>query len=232
MIRLNKYIAECGICSRRSADNLILEAKVQINGETVTDLGIKIDENKDIIKVNGKSINKEEKKVYIMLNKPKGYVTTSKEQFGRKSVLDLLDVDFRVYPIGRLDMYTEGLLLFTNDGNFANKMMHPKNEIEKTYIVKVEGNITEEKILALKNGVDIGGYITKPAKIKVLNTKKEIEIVISEGKNRQVRKMCNAVDLKVLNLKRTKIGNLNLGNLKIGEYRYLKKGIIDKISPA
>ena len=155
MIRLNKYISECGVCSRRSADTLIQSGKVSVNGEVITDLGVKIDEISDTIAVDNKIIKKEDKLVYIMLNKPKGYVTTSKEQFGRKSVLDLIDTNLRVYPIGRLDMYTEGLLLLTNDGNFANEMMHPKNKIEKTYIAKVNGNITNEKIEMLKRGVDI-----------------------------------------------------------------------------
>ena len=229
MIRLNKYIAECGVCSRRSADTLIQSGKVSVNGEVITDLGVKIDEISDTIAVDNKIIKKEDKLVYIMLNKPKGYVTTSKEQFGRKSVLDLIDTNLRVYPIGRLDMYTEGLLLLTNDGNFANKMMHPKNKIEKKYIVSVKGNITSEKIDLLKKGVDIGGYITKPAKVKSNFEKNELEIVISEGKNRQVRRMCEAVKLKVLNLQRTKIGNLELGNLELGKYRYLNKNDLEKI---
>ena len=229
MIRLNKYIAECGVCSRRSADTLIQSGKVCVNGEVVTNLGIKIDETIDNVKVNNKIIKKENKLVYIMLNKPKGYVTTSKEQFGRKSVLDLINTNLRVYPIGRLDMYTEGLLLLTNDGNFANEMMHPKNKIEKKYIVSVKGNITNEKIDLLKKGVDIGGYITKPAKVKSNFEKNELEIVISEGKNIQVRRMCEAVKLKVLNLQRTKIGNLELGNLELGKYRYLNKNDLEKI---
>lgn len=229
MIRLNKYIAECGVCSRRSADTLIQSGKVCVNGEIVTNLGIKIDETIDNVKVKNKIIKKENKLVYIMLNKPKGYVTTSKEQFGRKSVLDLINTNLRVYPIGRLDMYTEGLLLLTNDGNFANEMMHPKNKIEKKYIVSVKGNITSEKIDLLKKGVDIGGYITKPAKVKSNFEKNELEIVISEGKNRQVRRMCEAVKLKVLNLQRTKIGNLELGNLELGKYRYLNKNDLEKI---
>ena len=214
MIRLNKYIAECGVCSRRSADTLIQSGKVSVNGEVITELGVKIDEISDTIEVDNKIIKKENKLVYIMLNKPKGYVTTSKEQFGRKSVLDLIDTNLRVYPIGRLDMYTEGLLLLTNDGNFANEMMHPKNKIEKTYIAKVSGNITNEKIEML------------PAKVRKILDKNELEIVISEGKNRQVRKMCNAVGLNVINLKRTKIGNLNLGKLKLGSYKYFDKNII------
>lgn len=229
MIRLNKYIAECGVCSRRSADTLIQSGKVSVNAEVITDLGVKIDEISDTIAVDNKIIKKEDKLVYIMLNKPKGYVTTSKEQFGRKSVLDLIDTNLRVYPIGRLDMYTEGLLLLTNDGNFANEMMHPKNKVKKTYVVKVSGNVTDDKIERLKKGVDIGGYITKPAQIRKRQNKDEIEIIISEGKNRQVRKMCDAVGLKVLNLKRIKIGNINLGNLKKGDFRFLTKNEILKL---
>ena len=230
MIRLNKYIAECGICSRRKADILIESGKVLVNDIVIKDLGVKIDDTKDQVKVDGKTVSKENKFVYIMLNKPKGYVTTNSEQFGRKTVLDLIDTDYRIFPIGRLDMYTEGLLLLTNDGEFANKLMHPKNKVEKTYIANVKGNITEEKIEHLRNGVDIGGYITKPAKVSIISKdNNEIEIKISEGKNRQVRKMCEAVGLKVINLKRTSIGKLNLSNLKIGKYRYLNKNEIDKI---
>lgn len=228
MIRLNKYIASCGICSRRSADDLILSGKVLLNDKIVTNLGIKIDENIDIVKINNKVLKKEEKFVYIMLNKPKGYVTTSKEQFNRPSVLELIDTNLRIYPIGRLDMYTEGLLLLTNDGQFANKMMHPKNKVKKTYIVKVKGNITEDKLERLKNGVDIGGYITKEAGIELLS-KNELKITISEGKNRQVRKMCEAVELSVINLKRISIGNLKLGNLEVGKFKYLSKSVINKI---
>ena len=198
MIRLNKYIAECGICSRRKADILIESGKVLVNDIVIKDLGVIIDDTKDQVKVDGKTISKENKYVYIMLNKPKGYVTTNSEQFGRKSVLDLIDTDYRIFPIGRLDMYTEGLLLLTNDGEFANKLMHPKNKVEKTYIANVKGNITKEKTEHLINGVDIGGYITKPAQVRIISKdKNEIEIKISEGKNRQVRKMCEAVGLKV-----------------------------------
>ncbi len=219
MERLNKYIASCGICSRRKADDLILQGRVKINNEVVTNLGAQVNSN-DVVKVDNKEINKEEKKVYIMLNKPKGYVTTSHDQFNRKSVLDLINEDVRVYPIGRLDMYTEGLLLLTNDGEFSNKMMHPRNKVEKTYIVTTDTKITNKQINDLKTGVDIGGYITKPAKVRILNNNR-LEIIISEGKNRQVRRMCESVGINLLNLRRVKIGNLKLGNLQSGKYRYL-----------
>lgn len=220
LMRLNKYIAECGVCSRRKADTLIVDGKVKVNEIVITDLGMKIDDKNDTVKVNNKLIKNIEKKVYIMLNKPSGYITTNDEQFGRNSTKDLIKENIRVFPIGRLDMDTEGLLLLTNDGEFANYMMHPKNSIEKTYIVTTDSNITTEKIEKLKNGVDIGGYITKEAKVRQ-HSKNKIEIIISEGKNRQVRKMCKCVNINVKKLKRVKIGSLELGNLKVGEYRKL-----------
>lgn len=227
-MRINKYIASCGICSRRKAEEYIVQGKVKINDEVVKDLSTLVDVESDNVYLNNKLIKQENKKVYIMLNKPKGYVTTNSEQFGRKSTLDLIHEKERVFPIGRLDMYTEGLLLLTNDGQFANKLTHPKHEIEKRYIVNVDKKVTTEMIRKLQNGVDIGGYITKPAKVKIDNDTK-FEIVISEGKNRQVRKMCEAVSLRVINLKRVQIGNISLGNLQIGKYRYLNKDEVDSI---
>jgi 23S rRNA pseudouridine2605 synthase len=221
MERLNKYIASCGICSRRKADELIQQGKVKINDIVITNLGEKVNEN-DIVKVNNKIISKEERKVYIALNKPKGYVTTNSDQFDRKSVIDLIHEDVRVYPIGRLDMYTEGLLLLTNDGEFSNKMMHPKHEVEKTYIVTTDTNVTDEQLNKLRNGVDIGDYITRPAKAKLIG-KDKVEIIISEGKNRQVRRMCESVGINLLNLRRIKVGYVKLGSLQSGKYRYLTK---------
>ncbi len=219
MERINKYIASCGICSRRKADELIQEGKVELNGKVVTNLGEKVEE-KDIVKIDGKEIFKEEKKVYIALNKPKGYVTTNSDQFNRKSVVVLIHENVRLFPVGRLDMYTEGLLILTNDGEFSNLMMHPRNKIEKTYVVTTNTMVSNEQIETLKNGVDIGDYITRPAKVKMIS-KDKLEIVISEGKNRQVRRMCEAVGINLLNLKRVKIGKIELGNLQTGKYRYL-----------
>ncbi len=226
MIRLNKYIATCGVCSRRSADELIASGKVKVNGIVTKELGTQIDDKKDIVYVNNKKVSLKEEKVYIMLNKPKGYVTTNNEQFLRPSTKDLIKERVRVFPIGRLDMNTEGLLLLTNDGNFANKLMHPSNKIEKTYIITLRKSITDEQIKMLQNGVDIGGYITKPAKVKRIS-KIEIEIKISEGKNRQIRRMCEAVDAELKNLKRVQVGNLELGDLKLGKYRFLN---IDEVN--
>ena len=219
MERLNKYIASCGICSRRKADELITQGKVKINDIVVTNLGEKVTE-KDIVKVEEKEISKEEKKVYIVLNKPKGYVTTNSDEFNRKNVIELIHEDVRVYPIGRLDMYTEGLLLLTNDGEFSNKIMHPKNKIEKTYIVYTDTNVTNEQLENLRNGVNIGDYITKPAKVKRIG-KDKIQIIISEGKNRQIRRMCEATNINLLSLRRIQEGNIKLGTLQSGKYRYL-----------
>lgn len=221
MIRLNKYIAQCGVCSRRKADECIEDKEVKINGEIVFEKGVMVDETKDIVNVKGKDISLVKRKIYIMLNKPAGYVTTSIEQFDRPCVIDLIKEEERVFPVGRLDMETEGLLLLTNDGNFANKLMHPSKKINKVYVAKISGVITEEAIQKLKKGVDIDGYVTAPA-IVVKTAKDELQITIHEGKNRQIRKMCTAVGLNVVHLKRIKIGNLELGELKLGKYRMLR----------
>lgn len=228
MERLNKYISSCGVCSRRNADKLIESGKVSVNNEIVTNLGVKIHEDVDIVHVNGKIIKSKEENIYILLNKPKGYVTTSIEQFGRKCVIDLIKEKVRVFPVGRLDMNTEGLLILTNDGEFTNKVIHPSNKIEKTYIVKTSGKISYDDIKPLEEGVDIGDYITKPAKVKLIDDY-NFEIKISEGKNRQIRRMCMATNIPLKNLRRISIGKLTLGNLKLGEYKVLNKYEIKKI---
>ena len=224
--RLQKFLANAGIASRRKCEELILNGKVEVNGEVVTELGTKVSD-KDIVKYNGKIVKPEEEKVYILLNKPIGYVTTAKDQFNRDTVLDLVKINKRIVPVGRLDMYTSGALILTNDGDFVNMLTHPKNEINKTYNVTVKGNITKEDVENLQNGVEIDdGYITKPAKVKILKIDEEknisrIQITIHEGKNRQVRKMCEAINKKVLALHRSKIGNIEVNNLKVGNWRYL-----------
>ena len=219
MERLNKFIASCGVCSRRKADELIQDGRIKVNGEVVKDLGVKVS-LEDKIELDGKTISKEEKKVYLMLNKPVGYVTTASDEKGRKNVLDLILEDVRVYPIGRLDMYTEGLLLLTNDGDFANKLMHPKFEIDKKYVVTTDTKVTRQMLEALRNGVDIGDYVTREAKVEKLD-EENISITIHEGKNRQVRRMCDVVGIKVLKLKRTNYGPLSLGELPVAKYRHL-----------
>ena len=225
-IRLQKFLANQGICSRRKAEEHILNGDVEVNGKVVTELGTKIDPEKDEVKLKGKKVKKEEKKVYILLNKPIGYVTTTKDQFDRDTVLDLVKVSERILPVGRLDMYTSGALILTNDGEFIYRVTHPKYEIEKTYNVTVKGIITKEEVDKLKQGVKIDDYISGQAKVKVLKIDKEndisrIEITIHEGKNREVRKMCNSIGKKVLALHRSKIENISVKNLKIGEWRYL-----------
>lgn len=227
-IRLQKYMAECGVASRRKCEELIIQGKVKVNGKIVTELGTKINPNKDEVVFNEKTLKHEDdEKVYILLNKPIGYVTTVKDQFSRDTVLDLIKTNKRVVPVGRLDMYTSGAIILTNDGEFVYKVTHPKHEIDKTYNVTVKGIVTKEDIENLQKGVVIDeNYTTKEANARILKIDKEkdisrIEIKIHEGKNRQVRKMCEAINKKVLALHRSKIGNIDVKDLKIGDWRYL-----------
>ena len=224
-IRLQKYLAEAGIASRRKCEEYILQGRVKVNNN-IAKLGIKINPETDIVLFDDKKIENKEELVYILLNKPIGYVTTSKDQFSRDSVLDLVKVKQRIVPVGRLDMYTSGALLLSNDGDFVYRITHPKHEIDKTYTVTVKGIVTDEEVQMLRDGVQIEDYITKPAKVKILKTDIEknisrLEIIIHEGKNRQVRKMCEAVGRKVQALHRSKIGNIGVKDLKLGTWRYL-----------
>lgn len=233
-IRLQKYMAEVGIASRRKAEELILEGKVKVNGKIANELGIKILPNKDIVEYNGKKVVLEKEYVYILLNKPIGYVTTVKDQFNRYSILDLVKTNKRIVPVGRLDMYTSGAIILTNDGDFVYKVTHPKHEIEKTYTVTIKGIVKSNEVEELKKGVKIEDYITKPAKVKILKTDEEknisrLEITIHEGKNRQVRKMCEAIGHKVLALHRSKIAGIGVKNLELGKWRYLTKNEVRKI---
>ena len=237
--RLQKFLAECGIASRRKCEELISQGLVKVNGIVVTELGTKINPEIDVVEYNNKILKKENKKIYILLNKPIGYVTTVKDQFNRDSVLDLVkDIKERIVPVGRLDMYTSGALLLSNDGEFVNKIIHKKNEIEKTYNVTVIGKVTEEEVKMLENGVKIENdgeeYITKKAKVKILKIDEEknlsrIQIVIHEGKNREVRKMCEAIGKKVLALHRSKIGNIDVKDLRLGKWRFLTQKEIDDL---
>ena len=230
-IRLQKYLAENGVASRRKCEEYIVDGKVKINGKVVTQLGIKIKPGIDKVEYNDKEIQCMDNKeyVYVLLNKPIGYVTTVKDQFNRDTVMDLVKkVNTRLIPVGRLDMYTSGAILLTNDGQFVYKVTHPKHEIEKTYNVTVKGIITNDDVERLKNGVKIDDYITKKAKVKILKVDIEkdisrIEIIIHEGKNRQVRKMCESIGKKVLALHRSKIGNISVKDIKLGNWRYLTK---------
>lgn len=232
--RLQKYLAQCGVASRRKCEELILQGRVQVNGVTVTELGTKINPEKDKIKFNGKDIKQAQKLVYILLNKPIGYVTTADDQFGRDTVLDLVKVKERIVPVGRLDMYTSGALILTNDGDFVYQVTHPKHEIEKTYTVTIKGIVQNSEVEQLKNGIKIDDYITKPARVKILKTDTEkdisrLEITIHEGKNRQVRKMCEAVGRKVLALHRSKIGGIGVKDIELGKWRYLTANEVQQI---
>ena len=230
-IRLQKFLAEAGIASRRKCEEYIEQGRVKVNNKIAT-LGMKVNPNTDEVFLDGKKIENKEELVYILLNKPIGYVTTAKDQFSRDSVLDLVKVKQRIVPVGRLDMYTSGALLLSNDGDFVYKITHPKHEIDKTYTVTVKGIVTNEEVEHLRDGVKIEDYITKPAKVKILKTDVEkdisrLEITIHEGKNRQVRKMCEAVGRKVQALHRSEIGNIGVKDLKIGTWRYLSKQEIE-----
>ena len=233
-VRLQKFLSNYGICSRRKAEELILNGLIKVNGEVVTQLGKKINPEKDEVIYKGNKIGKTDKKVYILLNKPIGYVTTTKDQFGRDTVLDLVKVKEKILPVGRLDMYTSGALILTNDGEFIYKVTHPKYEVEKTYNVTLKGIITKDEIQNLEQGVKIENYISGNAKVKILKLDKEkdisrIEITIHEGKNREVRKMCNSIGKKVLALHRSKIENIDVKKLKLGEWRYLTNREVEKL---
>ncbi len=234
-VRLQKYLAQCNIASRRKCEEYILQKKVMVNGKIVDKLGEKVNPNKDRICFEGRRVQEEKNKIYILLNKPIGYVTTTKEQFDRQTVFDLLpNISTRVVPVGRLDMYTSGALILSNDGNFVYTVTHPKHEIEKTYQVTIKGSISEEELEPLKKGINIEDYQTKPAKVKIMKIEKEqnisrVKVIIHEGRNRQVRKMFQAIGKNVIALHRSAIGNISVKNMKIGQWRYLTKEEVESL---
>ena len=226
IVRLQKYIAMCGAASRRAAEEMIADGRVSVNGETVTEQGVKVEIGNDQVSLDGKLLRVTEKKYYIALNKPIGYVSSAKDQFDRPTVVDLIkeDIDARIFPVGRLDYDTEGLLLLTNDGDFTYKVTHPKFHMDKTYWVKVKGGMTINAMNTLRRGVDIGDFTTSPAEAEILdaaNGYSLVKITIHEGKNRQVRRMFEAIGYEVEGLKRVSIGVVELGNLPLGRWRYL-----------
>lgn len=224
--RLQKYMAACGVASRRKCEEIILQDRVKVNGTLVNELGFKVDPELDTVSIDGDIITLEEKKVYIALNKPEGYVSTVKDERGRKTILDLVSVKERVFPIGRLDYNTSGLILLTNDGDVYNKIIHPRVEIDKVYIAVIKGIPNRDEINKFCNGLDIGDYITAKAKFEVLeklDSKCKVKIVIHEGKNRQVRRMCDKIDHPVIALKRVSVGKIDLSTIKRGEWRYLNE---------
>lgn len=231
-IRLQKFLAKAGISSRRQSEILISEGKVKVNDKVITELGYKINDEIDTIKYLDEIVTYENKKVYILLNKPEGYITTSKDQFNRPTVLDIINnVDERIYPVGRLDCDTSGLLILTNDGELAYKLTHPKHNIDKKYIANLNKKPKEADLDLLRKGIKIENYISSPAKVKVLKKESNmVEITIHEGKNRQVRKMFSKIGYNVIKLKRVSIGSINIGNLNKGAYRFLNDSEVNYLN--
>ena len=227
-IRLQAYMANCGGASRRKCEEIITSGRVKVNGIVVDKLGSKVS-SKDVVTVDGRIIEKEEH-VYYVLNKPRGYVTTLDDEFGRKKVIDLFakeDLAYRIFPIGRLDYDTQGVLLFTNDGELANKLTSPHSNVEKEYLARVEGKAGKEELAKLVRGVVINGYKTKPAEVEVIEYKKDtntslLRIIITEGKYHQVKNMCEAVGLPVKRLTRLRFATISTEGIAKGEYRRLK----------
>ena len=232
--RLQKFMSEAGVMSRRAAEEEIKKGNVKVNGVRAV-LGQKIDDSKDVVEYLGKRIGDSRKKnVYIMLNKPVGFVTTMSDEQNRPCVAELVaDVGERVYPIGRLDMESEGLLLFTNDGELANKLMHPRYHKPKVYHVKIRGKVEPEKIRALSHPMKIDDYVTKPVNVSVITMKDDYTVLameLFEGRNRQIRKMCEQVELHIMSLRRISMGNVKLGDLRPGKWRHLTKTEVASLS--
>ncbi len=233
-VRLQKYLSECSVASRRKSEELILAGKVKVNGK-IANLGDKIDPKSDTVTVSGKKVSAVKEKYYIMLNKPRGYVTTMSDELGRKCVKELVeDVGATVYPVGRLDRDSEGLLLLTNDGEFANAVMHPRKHVPKTYRVTVRSNINDAQVEKLESGIDIDGdgRNTLPATVRIVEKsagRSVFEITIYEGRNRQIRKMCEDVSLEVIRLKRNAVGSIKLGMLPVGKWRNLTDDEVHKL---
>ncbi|PYG87587.1 pseudouridine synthase [Ruminiclostridium sufflavum DSM 19573] len=225
-MRLQKFLAHAGIASRRAAEGIIRQGRVTVDGRTVTDMGVRVSSG-DRVAVDGKPVVLEEEKIYIMLHKPAGYVSSAKDQFGRLTVLDLVrDINIRLYPVGRLDYDTSGLILLTNDGDFTYQLTHPKHEINKVYEAVISGAPGEKEIKMFEEGLKIEDYTTSPAKIEIISSLRNnslVHITIHEGKNRQVRKMCEAIGHKVFSLKRISIGSVALGELPEGKWRRLSE---------
>ena len=225
-MRINQYIAAAGVTSRRKADEMIAEGRVRVNGQVLTNLGYHVEDG-DVVEVDGSRITPAQKKVYYLLNKPTGYVTSTADKEGRPVVTELVPDSVRVFPVGRLDYNTSGLLILTNDGELSNKLMHPSGEFPKKYLVRANGIVTISEAKRLENGVDIGGFVTSPAEVHLIKHDRNstlAEITIHEGKNRQVRRMFKAIGHPVLELCRTGLGDLTIGKLALGQCR--------KLSPA
>ena len=234
-IRLQKFLSEAGVASRRKAEEMIRNGTVKVNG-AVAQIGDSVEPKRDTVTVKGKKVRKESNLRYILLNKPRGYVTTTDDDLGRKCVLELVrDVKERIYPVGRLDRVSEGALILTNDGAFANAMMHPSRHVPKTYRVTVRPGVTSEQVDMLSTGIDLDGRMTAPAEVRVLSKEDDravLEIVLYEGRNRQIRRMCEAVSLEVARLRRIAVGSVKLGMLQTGEWRDLTPTEVESLFKA
>lgn len=222
-MRINKYLSGCGLDSRRKCEKLVTDGRVKVNGKTITDLATDVKDD-DTVEVDGKYVNLSERKVYIILNKPKGCVCTASDEKGRKTVLDFVKIKERIFPVGRLDYDTEGLLLLTNDGELAYTITHPKNMIKKVYSVRVEGEPSDAELKKLRNGVEYGGIKYAPARVAVVEKDEKqtkLEITVTEGKNHEIRNMIESLGRRVLFLKRIEVAGIRLGGLSRGEWRYL-----------
>ena len=230
-MRINKYLSSCGIDSRRKCEVLVSAGRVRVNGKTVTDLATDIKDD-DYVEVDGRAVSVSARKVYIMLNKPKGCICSASDEKGRKTVLDFVKVKERIFPVGRLDYDTEGLLILTNDGDLANKLTHPRNMVKKVYSVRVEGVPSDGELKRLRAGVEYGGVQYAPAKVSVLNSdnsETRLEITITEGKNHEIKNMIESLGRRVMFLKRTEIDGVRLGGLSRGEWRYLNAKEVERL---
>ena len=233
-MRINQYIASAGICSRRKADELIADGQVKVNGAVLSSPGYHVEEG-DVVEVNGVRVEPADRKVYYLLNKPAGYVTSTADKEGRPLVTDLVPDELRVFPVGRLDYNTTGLLILTNDGDLANALMHPSKEFNKKYLVRAQGIVTRNEAKRLEKGIDIGGFVTSPAEVELIRHDRNstiAEIIIHEGKNRQVRRMFKAIGHPVLELCRTGLGDLSIGKLAIGQCRKLSPAEVESLKRA
>ena len=235
-VRLQKYFTDCGVLSRRAAEAEIAAGRVRVNGE-IAQLGTKIDPSCDTVTYKGKAVEPQnDRKIYVMLNKPRGYVTTLSDEKSRKCITELIgDIEERIYPIGRLDMDSDGLLLLTNDGELTNFLTHPRHEIPKIYHVKVKGKLTPEQLREIGKPIEIDGMETKPVKVTLVSTDRDsstLEMTLFEGRNRQIRRMCEARDVEILRLCRIAIGNISLGNLAPGKWRYLSHAQVEYLKNA
>ena len=233
-MRINQYIASAGVTSRRKADEYIADGRGKVNGAVLTSPGYHVEDG-DIVEVDGVRIAPADRKVYYLLNKPAGYVTSTADKEGRPLVTELVPDEVRVFPVGRLDLNTTGLLILTNDGDLSNRLMHPSHELSKRYLVRAQGIVTRAEAAMLEKGVDIGGFVTSPAEVHLLKHDRNstvAEIVIHEGKNRQVRRMFKAVGHPVLELCRTGIGNLEIGRLAVGQCRRLSPAEVESLRKA